>query len=121
MYMTDDMLVKVSSEAMVNSLKISCDVENWALRKVLYKHGRKGMIERPQKRFSVPLADWLRGQLREWAKALLNEPRLQAEGYFYPAPIRKAWLQHVSGKRDNASSLWSVLMFQAWLEEQGRL
>jgi len=47
---------------------------------------------------------------------LLDEKRLQTEGYFYPEPIRQKWAEHLVGKRDHTSSLWAVLMFQAWLE-----
>lgn len=139
-YMTDDILVKVDRAAMANSLetrvplldhrvfefawqlpqhmKIRNGVGKWALREVLYRHVPKSMIERPKKGFSIPLAQWLRGPLREWAEELLAEPRLQAEGYFNVQIVRDTWQQHCSGKTDNALKLWSILMFQAWLEAQ---
>jgi len=48
---------------------------------------------------------------------LLDENRLRKEGYFHPEPIRKMWSEHLSGKHNWQYHLWSVLMFQAWLEE----
>ncbi|MTJ00717.1 MAG: asparagine synthase (glutamine-hydrolyzing) [Marinobacter adhaerens] len=139
-YMSDDILAKVDRAAMANSLetrvplldhrviefawrlplhqKIRNGTGKWALRQVLYRHVPRAMIERPKKGFSIPLASWLRGPLRDWAEAQLEETRLNREGYFYAAPIRKMWKEHVDGKRDNASKLWSILMFQAWLERR---
>tara|TARA_R110001583_G_scaffold25289_1_gene91637 strand:+ start:9701 stop:11590 length:1890 start_codon:yes stop_codon:yes gene_type:complete len=139
-YMSDDILVKVDRAAMANSLetrvplldhrvvefawqlpmhqKIRNGTGKWALREVLYRHVPREMIERPKKGFSIPLAQWLRGPLRDWAEALLEETRLRREGYFHAAPIRKLWSDHQNGRRDNALRLWSVLMFQAWLEHE---
>jgi len=66
----------------------------------------------------VPLHDWLRGPLREWAEELLDESRLQREGYFHPAPIRQMWAEHLSMRRNWMAQLWNVLMFQMWLEKE---
>ena len=100
------------------SMKIKNGQGKWLLRQLLYKHVPKALIERPKQGFSIPLAEWLRGPLRDWADALLDEQRLRNEGYFDPAPILHKWNEHLAGRGNWHHHLWSVLMFQAWLERQ---
>ena len=88
----------------------------WLLREVLYRYVPRELIDRPKMGFSIPLDLWLRGPLRDWAEHLLAENRLAGEGFFQPAPIRAAWQNHCSGRANYGHGLWSVLMFQAWLE-----
>ena len=87
----------------------------WVLRQVLYRHVPRAMIDRPKKGFSVPIAAWLRGPLKEWAADLLDANRLEAEGFLNPVMISTAWNEHISGRVDRHNDLWSVLMFQQWL------
>ena len=100
-------------------MKISGGKGKRLLRQILYRYVPPTMIERPKQGFGIPLDDWLRGSLRDWAEDLLSEKRLRSEGFFQPQPIRAAWRSHLNGERQFGYRLWSVLMFQAWLAANG--
>jgi len=77
----------------------------------------KNLLDRPKTGFAVPLGNWLRGPLRDWAEALLDEERLRREGFLDAAMVRRCWEDHLAGRSYGHAKIWNVLMFQAWLEE----
>ncbi len=90
----------------------------WILRQLLDRYVPRQLVERPKAGFAIPLARWLRTELRGWAEELLDERTLRIQGYLDPVPIRRMWLEHSLGKYDRHTYLWNVLMFQAWLQSR---
>lgn len=99
-------------------MKIRNGKSKWLLRQVLGRYIPDSLIERPKMGFSIPLHQWLRGPLRDWAEDLLDPGRMRDEGYLNPEPVQKKWQEHLSGKYSWPHHLWAVLMFQSWLRHK---
>jgi len=89
----------------------------WLLRRLLNRHVPNHLFDRRKQGFSVPVADWIRNELRPWAEDLLEADRLHRQGYYNATLVQDIWRQHQSGHFDWHGMLWSILMFQLWLEE----
>ena len=100
-----------------NEYKYKNGRTKWILKEVLNKYIPKKLYDRPKQGFGIPINEWLRGSLREWAEELLNEQKLKEQGYFDAIKIREKWMQHQSGKSNWQHQIWNILMFQSWLEE----
>jgi len=137
-YLPNDILVKIDRAAMASSLETrvpfldhkliefvwkiphSLKYRNgqgkWILKEILNQYVPRNLTDKPKMGFGVPIGAWLREPLRDWAENLLNQKKLQEEGYFNSELVRKKWLEHLSGRRNWQYDLWNVLMFQSWID-----
>ena len=135
-YLQDDILVKVDRASMACSLEVRApflDVDlveflgrvppRLKLRRMDTKHLLKramagmlppGIADRPKKGFGIPIADWLKGALREALQDELSPDRITQQGIFEPAVIQPLLSEHMSGRRDHRKPLWTLFVFQLW-------
>ena len=99
-------------------MKLHQGKTKWLLREVLNRYVPPSLFERPKMGFSVPIASWLRHELRPWAEELLQPHLLDASG-INNDPVQASWRNHIQGRADNANQLWTVLMWQAWQHSRG--
>jgi len=138
-YLPDDILCKVDRASMSCSLetrapyldidvievatRIPLDFKIYSgrgkqtLRSILDKYVPNELIDRPKAGFAVPIGEWLRGPLKLWAEKLLAKELITNQGYLNYETINQTWTKHQSGKYDFTEKLWSILIFQLWLEE----
>jgi asparagine synthase (glutamine-hydrolysing) len=136
-YLADDILVKVDRSAMHASLESRAPLldhrvvefafalpdrmlvrdgeAKWLLKRLLDRYVPRALIDRPKAGFGLPLAEWLRGPLREWAEDLLDEQAIRSEGLLDAGMIGQIWRDHLKRRAERQAHLWNVLMFQAWL------
>jgi asparagine synthase (glutamine-hydrolysing) len=142
-YLPDDILCKVDRAAMGVSLetrvpfldhrvaalaaripldmKIRGGAGKHILRKLLYRDAPSALFERPKAGFAVPVGEWLKGPLRDWAESLLDARELKSEGWFDSRLVRERWRRHLAGTSDSTQALWAILMFEAWRRDNRTL
>ncbi len=134
-YLCEDILVKVDRASMAVSLEVRCPVldhefmelaarvpasmkikgkeRKWIFKRALEPHLPREVLYRPKMGFGVPLPEWLRGDMREYARDLL----LDSEGtrhFFRREAVERLWTQHQSGLRNRSTELWILMMFNLW-------
>jgi asparagine synthase (glutamine-hydrolysing) len=135
-WLPNDILVKMDRMAMANSLEVRSPLLDHhviefaaGLPSEMKYHGRTSkyllkrfaerrvppsVIHRPKMGFSIPLASWLRGELRPMAEDLLLSERALGRSYFQPETIRGMWTRHQEGQRNHAHHLWALMVLEMW-------
>jgi asparagine synthase (glutamine-hydrolysing) len=103
-----------------DAMKIRDGETKWLMRRVLDKYVPRALIDRPKMGFSVPLHDWLTGDLRAWADGLLDPVAIVRQGVLQPKVVAKAWAAYLAGDSSLDHMIWTLLMFQAWMAARGR-
>jgi asparagine synthase (glutamine-hydrolysing) len=135
-YLADDILIKVDKMSMAVSLearvplldhkliefaarvpfslKLRRGTSKYLLRRALDRHVPRTLLDGPKHGFTAPIAEWLRGPLRNLASDLLFDGRLRQRGLFQPAMVARVWNEHVQGRRDHCHRLWTLIMLELW-------
>lgn len=135
-YLPGDILVKVDRMSMAHSLEVRAPIldhkviefaasipphlkYNRGEKKYVLKHTfgtilPREVMYRRKMGFSVPLAEWFRGELKDFTQKTLFASNAGLGHFFNSGPIRRVWDVHQSGKRNYATPLWSLLMFELW-------
>jgi asparagine synthase (glutamine-hydrolysing) len=137
-YLPDDILAKVDRASMAYSLearvplldhrivefaarlpleyKVRGGVTKYLLRKILYRHVPRALLDRPKMGFGIPVNRWLRNELRPLLEEYLGEERVRREGFLRPEGVTRVVREHLSGRRDHQYRLWALLVLAMWCE-----
>jgi asparagine synthase (glutamine-hydrolysing) len=138
-YLPGDILTKIDRAAMSTSLEtripfLDHRIVEWAwslpqhfkinetkgkkiLHNLLYRYVPKALLERQKQGFDIPVGQWVKDELRDWAEHLMAEDSIKYTGVFHPNKIRRFWESHRNGIFDESFTIWTVLMLQAWMLE----
>ena len=141
LYLTANVLVKVDRASMARSLEVRAPLldrtvvefaaaipgrmrlngltTKYLLKKAARRRLPEEIVDRPKKGFGMPIGQWLQGPLRGLGETLLAPARLAREGYLDPVEVQRLWAEHQAGHADHRKPLWTMLVFQMWLERYG--
>jgi asparagine synthase (glutamine-hydrolysing) len=139
-YLPDDLLRMGDRISMHHSLELRvpfCDhflvgfaksipgnqhLDGWKLKSFL-KSGLKGLLppavlQGPKLGFHIPLARWLRQDLKQMVGDLLSEATVRQRGYVQPAYVQLLLREHASGQRNHADQIYALTVLELWQRQQ---
>ena len=140
-FLVDDMLVRTDRASMAHSLEVRVPLLDpvvgelaLALPSRLKVRGfsKKRLLKRAvaplvpasvlkaEKRgFAMPLAAWLRGELRPLMQEILSPSNLRRQGFFHPDVVGRLIDEHLAGRADHHRKIWALLIFSLWFDRYG--
>jgi asparagine synthase (glutamine-hydrolysing) len=137
-YLPGDILAKVDRASMANSLETRAPLLDhrvfesaWrlplaaklgpsggktVLRDVLERHVPKHLFDRPKQGFAVPIASWLRYELKGWGEEMVRYAGTQASP-LRQEPLLRVWRAHQDGTFDHSTRLWSAFVLLQWFQK----
>lgn len=137
-YLPEDVLVKVDRMSMAHSLEVRSPIldhkfmesaarlpaalklrnkeSKYIFKKMNESRLPQDILYRKKQGFCVPLTDWMRGELGQYAREKILSSDSTLKDYFQPEYISRLWERHQEGKENNAHQIWALLMFEMWRE-----
>ncbi len=138
-YLQDDLLVKADRMAMAHSLetrapfldsdvlalgqsmpvglRLRGKVQKVALRQAFADLLPQENVQRIKRGFGMPVASWLRGHMRTYARDVLTDPLTQQRGMFQPQAVQALLDEHDDGRFDHGQRIWALLILELWLRQ----
>lgn len=138
-YMLDDILQKVDRASMTVSLegrepfldqhiiefaaqlpadyKLHKGIKKYPLRQIVHKYVPQQMMERPKMGFGIPIADWLKNELKGFVEEATETKFLEQQGIFNVGEVKELYRQFYNGKEQLHTKIWYLLMFQMWYKK----
>ncbi|MHC4956748.1 MAG: asparagine synthase (glutamine-hydrolyzing) [Planctomycetota bacterium] len=134
-YLCDEILVKVDRASMAVSLEVRCPIldhvfmeqaaripssrklndgdKKHIFKQALLKRLPRDILYRKKQGFSVPITEWLRTDLKDYARELVLDGA-GTRAYFVRPYVEQLWEAHQSKLSNFSTELWILMMFNLW-------
>ena len=139
-YLQDNMLVKIDRASMMHSLEVRVPyldhqlveyairipakykyngrVSKYILKKLASLYLPENIVKRPKKGFGIPIAKWIKHELKLHFQEILSKDRIDTQGLFNGCNVQSLLNEHLFNKKDNRKLLWTLYIFSLWLENK---